>query len=103
MIDVIIPTYNSQRTIVETLSSLSIQRIKDKLKIYIVDDCSDDNYDKEISLFKDRLDITYIRNSRNMGPGYSRQVGIDNSNSDYIRIKNMANSCKSKLVILASS
>ncbi len=84
MIDIIIPTYNSQKTIIETLASIAIQRIKDKIKIYIIDDCSDTDYEKEISLFKNELDITYIRNEKNMGPGASRQIGIDNSNSEYI-------------------
>ena len=84
MIDIIIPVYNSQKSIVKTLASVAIQSIKDKAKIYIIDDCSDDNYDKELSIFKDLLDITYLRLDKNMGPGVARQFGIDNSNGEYI-------------------
>ena len=84
MIDIIIPAYNSSDSIIGTLASIAIQRIKDKAKIYIIDDCSSDDYSKVLSLFEDKLDITYIRLDKNMGPGYARQVGIDSSNSEYI-------------------
>ena len=84
MIDIIIPVYNSQKTIAKTLASIVIQKIRNNTKVYIVDDCSTGNYDKELAPFKDILDITYIRLDKNMGPGYARQVGIDNSSSDYI-------------------
>lgn len=84
MIDVIIPAYNAYATISESLSSIAIQTIKDKCKVYVVDDCSSKNYDDEIKPFNGILDIVQLRTEKNRGAGYARQFGIDNSSSKYI-------------------
>lgn len=84
MIDIIIPAYNAHETIIETLSSIAIQTYRDKVKVYIVDDNSDKDYKKEISIFKNKLDITYLKTDKNRGPGYARQYALDNSNGEYI-------------------
>lgn len=84
MIDVIIPSYNSHNTIKKTLLSLLFQTIKDKIKIYIVDDASNKPYDEIINRFKDRLNITIIRLDENKGPGNARNVGIEKSSNPYI-------------------
>ena len=82
MIDVIIPAYNAYETIERTLKSIEKQTIKDKLKVYIVDDCSSRDYNYLKDLFD--LDITIHRLNKNGGPGVARQYGIDHSNSEYI-------------------
>lgn len=84
MIDIIIPAYNAHETIVKTLSNLSLQTIKSKLKVYIVNDCSDKDYKKEIKLFKKYLDIIELKTPKNMGPGLSRQYAMDKSDGKYI-------------------
>lgn len=84
MIDVIIPAFNAQKTIRETLESIVKQTIKEKLKIYIVDDASENEYIEIVDEFKDRLDIGLFRLENNSGPGVARQYAIDNSNSEYI-------------------
>lgn len=84
MIDVIIPAYNAHDTIKRTLFSILTQSIKDRIKVYIVDDCSDKGYDDDIKSIKEKLDITIIRTKENSGPGVARQIGIENSNSEYI-------------------
>lgn len=84
MIDIIIPAYNSHDTIMRTLFSICYQDISDKFNIYICNDASDINYSKEINFFKDILNIKEITLDKNSGPGVARQVGIDNSTSEYI-------------------
>ena len=84
MIDIIIPAYNAHDTIIQTLSSVAIQTIRDKANIYIVDDCSLKNYDEEINMFKGMLNIKQLRTEKNRGAGYAREFGINNSSSDYI-------------------
>ena len=84
MIDVIIPAYNAHDTICETLSSIAMQSIKDKLKVYIINDCSDKDYADEVKMFSSMLDIKEIKTKKNSGPGYARQLGIDSSDSEYI-------------------
>ena len=84
MIDIIIPAYNAHSTIIQSLSSIAIQTIRDKCKVYIVDDCSTKNYNKEVKVFKGIFDIVQLKTEKNRGAGYARQFGIDNSSSKYI-------------------
>ena len=84
MIDIIIPAYNAHETIYKTLSNIAIQTIKDKAIVYIVDDCSKKNYNEEVSFFKDSLKIVQLKTKKNCGPGLSRQLALEKSNSQYI-------------------
>lgn len=84
MIDIIIPTYNAHDTIIRTLMSISMQTIKDKVKVYVVDDCSTISYEKEVEIFKDKLNIKLCRLNKNFGPGYARQYGLDHSKGEFI-------------------
>lgn len=84
MIDVIIPVYNAHKTIERTLLSINFQTIKDEINIYIIDDASDETYDDIIKTFLDKLNIKVIRLNENKGPGYARNIGIENSTNPYI-------------------
>lgn len=84
MIDIIIPAYNAHNTLNRTLLSLLLQKNLNDLHIYIIDDCSDLDYKNEFEFFKDKMDLKIFRLDKNMGPGYARQFGIENSNSKYI-------------------
>ena len=83
MIDIIIPAYNSQDTIIKTLSSIAMQLNKDELKVTIVNDGGND-YKEIINIFKPILDVQEIGYEINMGPGYARQYGIDNTDNEFI-------------------
>lgn len=82
MIDVIIPAYNCTATLDRTLGSLVAQFNKN-FKVTIVDDCSTEDIKSIIDKYTHLLNIKYIRNEKNMRCGMSRQVGIDNSESEY--------------------
>ena len=86
MIDVIIPVYKAEKTLPKTLASIMEQSILDKLKIYLVID-GDENaiYDYIAANFNVIFDnkICIIKSHMNEGPGYCRQLGIENSDSDY--------------------
>ena len=84
MLDVIIPAYNAHKTITKTLITICMQTIADKIRVYIIDDCSDKNYDDEIKLFKGKIKIYQYRTSENVGPGLARELGISKSKSEYI-------------------
>lgn len=83
MIDIIIPIYNAKKTLDLTLMSIKLQTIIDKIKVYLIDDFSEDNYEEIIKNHKD-LDITYKRLDKNSGPAVARQKGIEISSSEYI-------------------
>lgn len=84
MIDIIIPAYNSHKTIINTLLSINMQSIKDKVKVYIINDNSNKNYDEEVMLFKNKLNIQSIDIDKNCGPGHARNVGLNCSKGEYI-------------------
>ena len=72
MIDIIIPAYNAHDTIMKTLISINLQNIKNKVNVYIIDDCSDVDYSREVDLFFDKINIKQLKLSKNSGPGVAR-------------------------------
>ncbi len=83
MIDIIIPTYNSYDTIMKTLDSINNQTIRDKLKVYIIDDCSTKDYNYLLDTYKN-LSIDIYRMNKNSGPGTARNKGLDLSSNDFV-------------------
>ncbi|MDY3204521.1 MAG: glycosyltransferase family A protein [Arcobacter sp.] len=84
MISVIIPCYNSSKTILRALESVINQTYQD-LEIIVVDDGSIDNIKKLIeSFFIDKeVQYKYIY-QKNSGPSTARNNGVINSNGEYI-------------------
>ena len=83
-LDVIIPAYKSQDTIIRTVASIAMQLNRDEVKVTIVNDGGKDNYEGVIDAFSSILDIQEIGYETNRGPGYARQYGIDHTDLDYI-------------------
>lgn len=82
---IIIPVYNKEKYLKETLKSVDKQTVKD-LEIIIVDDKSTDCSMDIITDFKSSTEkqVKVIQNDKNMGVSYSRNIGIEESKSDYI-------------------
>jgi len=81
-IDVIIPAYKAQGTILRTLCSIATQTILDKLTVTIVNDADKVGYKNFIETFSPFMDIKEIVLEKNIGPS-CRQVGIDNTTSPF--------------------
>ena len=84
-ISVIIPVYNSQKSLERLYKSIQEQSFKD-IEIIFVDDCSKDNSVKIIKNFqkKDRR-IVLLKNEVNRGPFYSRNKGALFARGEYIQ------------------
>lgn len=80
-IAIIIPTYKARATLGRTLASIEIQTIKDKIQVYVVDDCDGLDYSDIIDKYD--LDITFLVRPENGGCGMARQYGMDNSTEPY--------------------
>ena len=80
-ISIIVPAYNAEKYIKTCLESL-VNQTKKEIEIIVVNDGSTDKTEKIIKSFKDDR-IKYYSNT-NHGIGYTRNFGIDKSNSDYI-------------------
>lgn len=83
-IDVIIPAYKAQKTILRTLSSIACQTILDDLNVVIVNDCCPNgDYAVFVKMFTPYMNIREIKMPENGGPGLARQFGIDNTENQY--------------------
>ncbi len=87
ILDIIIPQYKENDKILNRLL-LSINKQKNidfkSLGIIIVNDASDVKLTKKLFKQFPRLNITYLRNEVNSGPGITRQNGVDASLAKYI-------------------
>jgi len=82
-IDVIIPAYKAQTTIIRTLSSIAMQSMVDDINVVIANDADEIGYAEYVKIFKPFMDIYEIILDENGGPGVARQFGIDNTQSRY--------------------
>lgn len=81
-VSIIMPAYNAERTIGESIDSVLAQTY-DNFKLYIVDDASLDRTGNIIRSYKDNR-IVYIKNAENLGVAKSRNCAILNCTGQYI-------------------
>lgn len=80
-ISVIIPTYNAERFLKNTLDSVVSQKGNFRLEIIVCDDGSTDNTLKIAELYNCKILTTTINSG---GPNKGRNLGISNATGDYI-------------------
>jgi glycosyltransferase involved in cell wall biosynthesis len=82
LVDIVIPTKNSEETIEDCLSSLNDQTYpKDKYRVIIIDD-STDNTLVIAHRFKDTMNIEIV--NATLGPSDKRNLGVNLSLGEYI-------------------
>jgi len=81
-ISVVIPTFNSEKTIVECLDSIFSQNFK-FYEIIVIDDCSTD---RSISLIKQKYGkkVKIFKNKKNEGACKTRNIGFSVAKGNYI-------------------
>ena len=83
-ISAIIPVYNSEKTIYSSICSIQNQNYTN-FEIILIDDFSNDNSFKIIKDLKEKDGrIKIIRNHKNMGSLYSRNIGVLMAKGGYI-------------------
>ena len=82
LISIIVPTYNREKTIKESIESL-IKQTYEKIEIIIVDDGSTDNTADVVTSIKDPR-VTYIKLLENKGACYARNIGIKEAKGKYV-------------------
>jgi glycosyltransferase involved in cell wall biosynthesis len=86
LISIVIPTFNSERTIINSINSILLQKLENQIEIIVVDDHSSDktiNLLKKIKL-KKNFKLKIFLNKINKGSGFCRKIGIDMSSGYYI-------------------
>lgn len=81
--DIVIPTFNSELTIEQTLASIAHQIVLPKT-VHIVDDCSTDETIARVSKFKSELNLRVTEFKINKGTWAARNAGVEASNADLI-------------------
>lgn len=81
LVSVIIPAYNSEKTIVRTLDSVFSQNYA-SLEVIVVNDGSTDNTEHIVKSYSDR--IIYIA-QKNAGVSVARNTGFEHSSGEYIQ------------------
>lgn len=91
ILSVIIPAYNEEKYIAETLSEvygLSFPAIIEKVEVIVVDDCSKDGTSNILNAQKTKHPALIVhRNEKNMGKGASVKKGFEISRGDLIFIQ----------------
>lgn len=80
-ISIVIPTYNSSRTLLNTINSVKNQTLSPS-EIIVVDDGSTDGTD--LILEEKHPEITVIRRNKNMGVSVARDSGYRRAEGEYI-------------------
>lgn len=96
LVSVIIPTYNREKTISESIYSV-LNQTYTNIEVIIVDDYSEDNTVQVVSEFSSKR-VRIICNSENLGANASRNKGIIAAEGNYIAFQDSDDIwCKNKL------
>ena len=82
-ISVILPFYNNESTILNSLNSI-LNQTERRFEIIIINDGSKDNSEKKILSIIKKKNIKYFKNKTNKGLAYSLNKGIKKSSGDLI-------------------
>lgn len=84
LVSIIVPTYNSEKFIVDAIKSVIKQSFSD-WEMIIVDDCSTDKtVEISESLVTDYNNVKLLKHQENLGTGPTRNTGIEHSLGRYI-------------------
>ncbi len=82
LVSIIVPVYNTEKFIYETISSI-INQTYENFEIIVIDDCCTDKSIQIIEQFNNSK-ITIIKNEKNLGVADSRNKGIHLAQGKYI-------------------
>jgi len=82
-VDIILPNYNSEQFIDNTIRSVIKQSYKN-WKLIIIDDCSNIKTKKKLKKYENLKKIKIIWLNKNKGAAFCRNIGIKNSFSKYV-------------------
>ena len=82
LVSVIMPSWNTGNFIADSIQSVINQTYRN-WELIIVDDCSNDNTDEIIRMFKDRR-IRYFKNDKNCGAALTRNRALREAKGEWI-------------------
>jgi glycosyltransferase involved in cell wall biosynthesis len=84
LVSIILPTWNSEETIIPSINSILNQSYSN-IELIVIDDCStDETWNKIVEAAKRDTRLRIYKNSVNVGPYVSRNLGINISRGEYV-------------------
>lgn len=84
LVSVIMPVYNAEKYIKESIEAL-LNQTYSNFEIIVIDDCGIDNSIELVKKYADNR-FKFIHNKINCGIAYSRNIGLKNSRGKYVAI-----------------
>lgn len=81
---IIIPCYNSRKTLGALLESIEAQDMEDEIEVILSDDCSTESYQDIVEMYNDNLSIRQIKTDYNFGPGNTREKGVSIAEGEWV-------------------
>lgn len=81
---IIIPCYNSGKTLGNLLQSIVDQNMNDEIEVILANDHSPESYQKIVDKFKDILSIRQIMTDYNFAPGNTREKGVSIAEGEWV-------------------
>ena len=81
---IIIPCYNSRKTIGELLASIEAQGMNDDIEIVLSDDHSPESYQDVVDPFRERMRIIQTQTDYNFAPGNTREKGVQYATGEWL-------------------
>jgi glycosyltransferase involved in cell wall biosynthesis len=82
---IIIPSFNSAKPLLLTLTSLELQTFpKDRFEVIVVNDGSKDQTEKVIKSYKPPYSLIYIANDARQGRSVTRNIGVKRAKGKYL-------------------
>ncbi len=85
-ISIIIPVFNEEKFIIESLKKVNLQKQKFDLEIIVVDDCSTDKTRKLLEDNKSLFDVIIFKEI-NEGKGSAIKLGINKATGEYVLVQ----------------
>lgn len=81
---IVIPCYNSRKTLGELLASIEAQNMGDDIEIILSDDHSTESYQDIVDPFRERLCIKQVQTDYNFAPGNTRERGVQYATGEWV-------------------
>ncbi|MCI5650128.1 MAG: glycosyltransferase family 2 protein [Fusicatenibacter sp.] len=81
-VSVVIPTYNSAKTICRAVDSALLQKVP--MEILVIDDASNDETERVMRKYKTEARVRYLKNEKNLGVSASRNRGVAAAYGEYV-------------------
>lgn len=81
---IIIPCYNSRKTLGHLLDSIIAQDMNDEIEVILSDDHSTESYQDIVDKYIDKLSIRQIQTDYNFAPGNTREKGVSIAEGEWI-------------------